>query len=106
MLKKELEKLPSIPFTKEIEKLAMRQGTRTDYRGIKNLYRYKYVMNSRMLRGILKIDMYKSEDIRGLKKRWKYQIFINVEGEEYISRERIENNGETTYKWRKAMRYR
>lgn len=103
MLKKELEKLPRIPFTKEIERLAMRQGTRTNYRGIKNLYRYKYVMNSRMLRGILKIDMYRSEDIRGLKKQWKYQIFINVEGEEYISRERIENNGETTYKWRKAM---
>lgn len=103
MNKKELESLPRIPLTKELKKKAWSKGKKKNYRGDVNKFKYKYLMNSRFYRGILKINLYRCEDVR--KERYMcpaYEIFLNVEGEQYITLERLSEAGERSHRWRTA----
>lgn len=103
MNKKELERLPRIPLTKELKKKAWSKGKKKNYRGEVNKFRYKYLMNSRFFRGILKINLYRCEDVRKGRDIYPaYEIFLNLEGEQYITLERLSEDGKKSHRWRTA----
>lgn len=100
MNKKELEKLRTLNATKSMIDALKMPGEKKDWS--KKVYEYKYWLAARcqQLDGILKVSICTREDIEKNILKPKWDIFINYEGEGYITRERQEDG---TYKWRTAM---
>lgn len=100
MNKKELEKLRTLNATKSMIDALKMPGKKKDWS--KKVHEYKYWVAARcqQLDGILKVSICTREDIEKDILKPKWDIFINYEGESYITRERQEDG---TYKWRTAM---
>lgn len=64
-----------------------------------NKHRYACAMRCQYLGGIIKVALFTPTDLNAGVMDPKYEIFINPEGEEWISRERTKNGWE----WRTAM---
>lgn len=104
MRKKDLEKLRTLRATTSMVKMINEPGRNTvssSYTNSKrrNRYRYGCAMRCQYLGGIIKVAVFTPTDLNAGILDPKYEIFINPEGEEWISRERTKNGWE----WRTAM---
>lgn len=93
MNKKELEKLRALPATPAMIEALKRSGKR-------HKYYYKTAARCQCLDGILKVSICTRKDIEAGDKTPRYDLFINYEGDSYITRERQPDG---SYKWRTAM---
>lgn len=100
MIKAKLEKLRTLNATPAMIKAVSQPGRKKNYWDEKvHKYKYKNFARCQNLDGILKISMCTREDlIKGILTP-KWDIFINYDGDEYITRERQQDG---TYKWRTA----
>lgn len=95
MKKEELSKLRSLYATQSMVRALQ-------MRGRENIDKYRYHLAARVqqLDALLKVSVCVREDIEKGVMTPKWDIFINYQGDEYITRERQEDG---TYKWRTAM---
>lgn len=93
MNKKELEKLRALPATPAMIGALKRSGRR-------HKYYYHIAARCQQLNRILKVSICTREDIETGDKTPRYDLFINYEGDSYITRERQPDG---SYKWRTAM---
>ncbi|MDE7436689.1 MAG: PcfJ domain-containing protein [Lachnospiraceae bacterium] len=102
MIKKELEKLRTLNATEGMIQALKAAGQETPYAGCKNAYKYRYHLAARcqQLNGILKVSICTREDIEAGIRGPKWDIYLNYEGNEYITRERQKDG---SYKWRTSM---
>lgn len=99
MVKKELEKLRTLNATAGMIQALKAAGTKKTYCGI-NKYKYHLAARCQQLDGILKVSICTREDIEAGIRTPKWDIYLNYEGDEYITRERQKDG---SYKWREAM---
>lgn len=107
MQKNELRKLRALPATKQIMRYGAmyteekRHSYLTNKKEIKIIPEYNLLLRAQNLQGFIKIAIFLPEDIRKNIRTPRYEVFLNVQGEEYITRELDENGKEV--KWSKAM---
>ena len=77
-------------------------GTKKNWNNKPNKYKYRLAARCQQLNGYLKVSICTREDIENGIKIPKWDIFINYEGDEYITRERQKDG---SYKWRTAYIY-
>lgn len=100
MIKAKLEKLRTLNATPAMIKAISQPGRKKDYWDNKvHKYRYCLVARCQHLDGILKISMCTRKDLQNGISTPKWDIYINYDGDEYITRERQQDG---TYKWRTA----
>ena len=103
MLKRNLEKLRTLNATKSMINALQEPGEVKQYwKSKKNKHRYHLAARCQQLNGILKVSICTREDIEKKIYTPKWDVFLNYEGDEYISRERQKDG---SYKWRTAMIY-
>lgn len=102
MRKSELEKLRTLNATPAMIRALQEPGTKRYYSGKINEEKYHLAARCQQLGGYLKISICTREDISKKVYTPKWDIFINYEGDEYITRERQKDG---SYKWRKAYGY-
>ena len=102
MRKSELEKLRTLNATPAMIKALQEAGTKRNYGGKINEEKYHLAARCQQLGGYLKVSICTKEDIDKKVYIPKWDIFINYEGDEYITRERQQDG---SYKWRKAYGY-
>ncbi len=104
MRKSELEKLRTLRATPSMVKRIIEPGRKTVssfYTNSKRVNRYRYgcAMRCQCLGGIIKVALFTPTDLNAGIMDPRYEIFINPEGEEWISRERTKKG----WVWRTAM---
>lgn len=104
MRKSELEKLRTLRATPSMVRRVNEPGRKTVsyyYTNTtrKNTHRYGCALRCQNLGRILKVALFTKKDLNAGNMDPRYEIFINYEGEEWISRERTKNGWE----WRTAM---
>lgn len=99
MIKSELEKLRTLNATPAMVKALEMPGEKKDYLGKRYKYKYKFASRCQNLNGFLKVSICTREDVQKRILKPKWDVFINYEGDEYITRERQEDG---SYKWRTA----
>lgn len=99
MIKKELERLRTLNATPAMTAALEEPGKEERYDGRFRKYRYHLAARCQNLGGLLKISICTREDIRNKVYTPRWDIYINPEGEEYITRER---QGDGSHKWRSA----
>lgn len=99
MIKAKLEKLRTLNATPAMINAISQPGRKKDYRNKMYKYRYGLVARCQRLDGILKISMCTRKDLQNGILTPKWDIYINYDGDEYITRERQQDG---TYKWRSA----
>ncbi len=100
MIKKELEKLRTLNATKAMLQALQMPGEEKNWYSKKpNKFKYHLAARCQNLNGYLKISICTREDIDKGIHTPKWDVFINYEGDEYITRERQKDG---TYKWREA----
>lgn len=104
MRKSDLEKLRTLRATPLMVKKIKEPGKKnisSYYTNMsrKNKWRYGCAMRCQYLGGIIKVALFTPTDLNAGIMDPRYEIFINPEGEEWISRERTKNGWE----WRTAM---
>ncbi len=107
MRKEELRKLRALPATREMMEKGKMQEERTETYGwsqtvhkwVANKYDALFRVNN--LSGIIKIAVFLPEMMKKDIKTPRYEIFLNVPGEEYITRE-LDDEGKEV-KWLTAM---
>lgn len=99
MIKAKLEKLRTLNATPAMVNALAEPGRIKNFLGTRKKYRYKLFARCQNLDGILKISICTRKDLEKNIRTPKWDIFINYEGNEYITRE-LQKNG--TYKWRSA----
>ena len=99
MIKAKLEKLRTLNATPAMVNALAEPGKKKNCWG--EVYKYKYRMFARCqnLDGILKISICTRKDLEKNILTPKWDIYINYEGNEYITRERQQDG---SYKWRSA----
>ena len=102
MRKSELEKLRTLNATPAMIRALQEPGTKRHYSGKINEEKYHLAARCQQLGGYLKVSICTREDISKKVYTPKWDIFINYEGDEYITRERQTDGA---YKWRKAYGY-
>ena len=102
MRKSELEKLRTLNATPAMIKALQEPGTKRYYGGKINEEKYHLAARCQQLGGYLKVSICTKKDISKKVYTPKWDIFINYEGDEYITRERQQDG---SYKWRKAYGY-
>lgn len=102
MRKNELEKLRALNATPTMIKALQEPGTKRYYGGKINEEKYHLAARCQQLGGYLKVSICTKKDISKKVYTPKWDIFINYEGDEYITRERQQDG---SYKWRKAYGY-
>lgn len=102
MRKSELEKLRTLNATPTMIKALQEPGTKRYYGGKINEEKYHLAARCQQLGGYLKVSICTKKDISKKVYTPKWDIFINYEGDEYITRERQQDG---SYKWRKAYGY-
>ena len=88
MRKSELEKLRTLNATPAMIKALQEAGTKRNYGGKINEEKYHLAARCQQLGGYLKVSICTKEDIDKKVYIPKWDIFINYEGDEYITRER------------------
>lgn len=106
MYKSELRKLRALPATKEMMEKGKKYEERTEryYSGTeRTVIEPEYYLLARVqnLKGYIKIALFLPRWIRKDIRSPKYEIFVNTEGNEWITRE-LDEEGEEK-KWSKAM---
>ncbi len=99
MIKKELEKLRALNATKTMIYALSEPGRKKNRRGEFNKYKYRLAARCQNLNGYLKVSICTRQDVKNKIYTPKWDVFINYQGNEYITRER---QGDGTYKWRTA----
>lgn len=104
MRKSELEKLRTLRATPSMVKRIIEPGRKTVssfYTNSKRVNRYRYgcAMRCQCLGGIIKVALFTPTDLNAGIMDPRYEIFINPEGEEWISRKRTKKG----WVWRTAM---
>lgn len=99
MIKSELEKLRTLNATPAMVRALEMPGEKKDYLGKRYKYKYKFASRCQNLNGFLKVSICTREDVQKRILKPKWDVFINYEGDEYITRERQEDG---SYKWRTA----
>lgn len=104
MIKRNLEKLRTLKATPSMVLKVNEPGRKNVSRWYtnstrKNAYRYGCALRCQQIRGILKVALFTEKDLNGGNMDPRYEIFINYEGQEWISRERTKNG----WVWRTAM---
>lgn len=102
MIKRELEKLRALNATPAMVKALNEPGEEKNWRGKINKYRYRHAARCQNLNGYLKVSICTREDVENKILIPKWDVFINYEGDEYITRERQKDG---SYKWRSAYIY-
>ncbi len=107
MRKEELRKLRALPATKEMMEKGKRFQEKTEtvwYNGKKRkviIPDYNVLLRVQNLNGYIKVAVFFPEKMRADIKTPKYEIFLNVKGEEYITRE-LDDEGKEL-RWLTAM---
>ena len=106
MRKNELRKLRALPATKEMMEKGKRfhEETGKNWNGMKYtriVPEYNILIRVQNLNGYIKIAVFLPEKMRKDIKTPKYEIFLNVKGEEYITRE-LDDKGEEL-RWLTSM---
>lgn len=106
MRKEELRRLRALPATKEMmekgKKYTEQKETRWDgKKKIRIIQEYEVLFRVQNLSGYIKVAVFIPEDMRKDIKTPRYEIFLNVQGEEYITRELDENGQEK--RWLTSM---
>ena len=106
MQKEALRKLRDLNATKEMMKKGKqtREEIRTGWNGEKykiTVQEYKVLFRVQNLSGYIKVAVFLPEDIQEDIRTPRYEIFLNVRGEEYITRE-LDNQGNEK-RWLTAM---
>lgn len=106
MRKEELRKLRALPATKEMMEKGKRFQERTGTRWNGEKYTeivpdYDVLLRVQNLSGYIKIAVFLPEKMRANIKTPQYEIFLNVEGEEYLTRE-LDDTG-TELRWLTSM---
>lgn len=100
MIKKELEKLRTLNATPAMINAISEPGRQKDrWSGKINKYKYHLVARCQNLNGLLKVSICTREDIEAGILMPKWDIYINYEGDQYITRQRQQDG---SYKWREA----
>lgn len=99
MIKRELEKLRTLNATPAMVKALEKPGEEKDYWGKRHKYKYCFAARCQNLNGYLKVSICTREDVRKKILTPKWDVFINYDGDEYITRERQKDG---SYKWRTA----
>ncbi len=104
MRKSDLEKLRTLNATPSILKNINKPGQKivsSSYTNSsrKNKHMYGCALRCQQLGGILKVALFTKKDLNAGKMDPRYEIFINYEGEEWISRERTKDG----WVWRTSM---
>lgn len=100
MIKAKLEKLRALNATPAMIKAVSLPGRKKDYWDQKvHPYKYRLFSRCQQLDGILKVSICTREDLNAGIVTPKWDLFINYEGDEYITRERQQDGN---YKWRTA----
>lgn len=99
MIKRELEKLRTLNATPAMIKALDKPGEEKNYRGNWHKYKYRLAARCQNLNGYLKVSICTREDVQKGILAPKWDVFINYDGDEYITRERQEDG---SYKWRSA----
>lgn len=98
MRKDELRKLRSLPATKQMMEKGKRYKTKKvqTYSGryTRTIPEYDALFRVQNLSGYIKVAVFLPEDMRKNIKTPRYEIFLNVDGEEYLTRELDENGKE------------
>ena len=103
MYKRDLEKLRMLNATPAMINALKEPGREKHWYDNKtNKYKYHLAARCQNLEGMLKVSICTREDIEKGILSPKWDIFINYEGDEYITRERQQDG---TYKWREAYIY-
>lgn len=102
MRKSELEKLRTLNATPAMIRALQEPGTKRNYSGKINGEKYHLAARCQQLGGYLKVSICTREDIGKKVYTPKWDIYINYEGDEYITRERQKDG---SYKWREAYGY-
>lgn len=102
MRKSELEKLRTLNATPAMIRALQEPGTKRNYSGKINEEKYHLAARCQQLGGYLKVSICTREDIGKKVYTPKWDIYINYEGDEYITRERQKDG---SYKWREAYGY-
>lgn len=102
MIKKELEKLRALNATKAMINALEEPGRQKDWDKKIHKYKYRHAARCQQLSGYLKISICTRKDVKNKIYIPKWDIFLNYEGDEYITRERQDDG---TYKWRTAYIY-
>lgn len=106
MQKAQLRKLRSLPATPAIVSKAkiMVERSQTYWDGVKKTWKerkYSVLSRAQQLGGFIKIAIFLPKDLENNIRTPKYEVFLNVKGEEYITRELDENGKEV--RWLTAM---
>ena len=107
MRKEELRKLRALPATKEMMEKGKRYQEKEErywYTGkteLKIIPDYDVLLRVQNLKGYIKIAVFLPEKMRENIKTPKYEIFLNIAGEEYITRE-LDDDGKEV-RWLTAM---
>lgn len=107
MRKEELRKLRALPATKEMMEKGKRYQEKEErywYSGTKHLViypEYDLLLRVQNLQGYIKIALFLPEKMRQNIKTPVYEIFLNVQGNEYITRE-LDDEGKEV-RWLTAM---
>lgn len=99
MVKAKLEKLRTLNATPAMIKAVGIPGKNKDWAGGVHPHRYYLFSRCQQIDGILKVSICTREDLNAGIVTPKWDLFINYEGDEYITRER---QSDGTYKWRSA----
>ena len=102
MRKSELEKLRTLNATPAMIRALQEPGTKRHYSGKINEEKYHLAARCQQLGGYLKVSICTRKDIGKKVYTPKWDIYINYEGDEYITRERQKDG---SYKWREAYGY-
>lgn len=106
MRKEELRKLRALPATKEMMEKGKRfkkvkQKRWDGHQYTKTIPDYRVLFRVQNLSGYIKVAVFLPEDMRKDIQTPRYEIFLNTEGGEYITRELDENGREK--RWLTAM---
>lgn len=106
MQKSELRKLRALPATKEMMQKGKqtKEEIRTKWNGKKckiMIPEYDLLLRVQNLSGYIKVAVFLPKDMRENIKTPRYEIFLNTEGEEYITRELDKKGNEK--RWSSAM---
>lgn len=105
MRKEELRRLRALPATKEMMEKGKRfTETEENYYGRKRKVitpDYDVLFRVQNLQGYIKIALFLPEDMRKNIKNPRYEIFLNVQGEEYVTRELDQDGNEV--RWLSSM---
>lgn len=106
MRKEELRKLRALPATKEMMEKGKRFQEKTETRWNGKKYKvimpdYNVLLRVQNLNGYIKVAVFLPEKIRADIKTPRYEIFLNVKGGEYITRE-LDDEGKEL-RWLTAM---